>query len=61
METIGFVFVYSDSAEPFSEILKNILQAISALLSSAVANIVINEEIKNKEFVTQTLLFQMMM
>lgn len=56
METIGFIFIYSDRKNSLSEAFKNILQAIAPLLSNAVANILINDEIKNKEFITQTLL-----
>ncbi|HEX5551772.1 MAG TPA: sigma 54-interacting transcriptional regulator [Chitinophagaceae bacterium] len=56
METIGFVFIYSDRESSFSDTFKNILYAIAPLLSNAVANISINDEIKNEEFITQTLL-----
>lgn len=56
METIGFVFIYSDKKEEFSDDFKNILHAIAPLLSNAMANIIINDEIKNKEFITQKLL-----
>ena len=56
METIGFIFIYSDKKRNFPDEFKNILLAIAPLLSNAVANIIINDEIKNKEFITQTLL-----
>jgi formate hydrogenlyase transcriptional activator len=56
METIGFVLIYSDRKKEFPDEFKNVLQAISPLLSNAVANIIINNEIKHKEFITQTLL-----
>ena len=55
-ETIGFVLIYSDRKKEFQDEFKNVLQAISPLLSNAVANIIINDEIKEKEFITQTLL-----
>ena len=56
METIGFVFIYSDKENTFFDAFKSILQPISPLLSNAVANIMVNDEIKYKEFITQTLL-----
>ena len=56
METIGFILVYSDTKKEFTDEFKNVLHAISPLLSNAVANIIINDEIKDKEFITQTLL-----
>lgn len=56
METIGYVFIYSDKRKSFSDSFKNIIQAISPLLSSAVSNIINNDEKKNREFITRTLL-----
>jgi transcriptional regulator with GAF, ATPase, and Fis domain len=56
METIGYVFIYSDKEKSFSDSFRNIIQAISPLLSSAVSNIIINDDIKNREFITRTLL-----
>jgi transcriptional regulator with GAF, ATPase, and Fis domain len=56
METIGFVLIYSDKKKEFPDEFKNVLHAISPLLSNAVANTIINDEIKEKEFITQTLL-----
>lgn len=49
METIGFIFIYSDNKKEFPDEFKNILHAIAPLLSNAVANIIANEEIVNKE------------
>ncbi len=49
METIGFVFIYSDRTDSFPDEFKNILQLIAPHLSNAVANIIINEEIVQRE------------
>ncbi len=49
METIGFVLIYSDKKTAFPDEFKNVLHAISPLLANAVANIIANEEIGNKE------------
>src|ERR1700754_4271523 len=42
METIGFVFLYSDRTDSFSYGFQSILRRISPQLSSAVSNIIIN-------------------
>lgn len=55
-EMIGYVFIYSDRPDIFADAFKQILYAIAPLLSSAVANIIYNDEIKNKEFITRSLL-----
>lgn len=49
METIGYIFIYSDREGSFPASFKEVLQKISPLLSSAVANIVANEEILKKD------------
>jgi formate hydrogenlyase transcriptional activator len=54
--TIGFVFVYSDRTDSFSDEFQSILRRISPQLSSAVSNIIINEEIKFNEWVNEVLL-----
>lgn len=56
METIGYVFIYSDRTDSFPDSFKTILKRISPQLSSAVSNIMINEEIKFKEWVNEVLL-----
>jgi transcriptional regulator with GAF, ATPase, and Fis domain len=56
METIGFVFIYSDRTDSFSNEFQSVLRRISPQLSSAVSNIIINEEIKYNEWVNEVLL-----
>jgi transcriptional regulator with GAF, ATPase, and Fis domain len=56
METIGFVFIYSDRTDSFSNEFQSVLRRISPQLSSAVSNIIINEEIKFNEWVNEVLL-----
>ena len=56
METIGFVFIYSDQTDSFPDDFKNVINGIAPHLSNAVSNIIINEEIRHKEWVTETLL-----
>jgi formate hydrogenlyase transcriptional activator len=56
MEIIGFVFIYSDRTDSFSDHFKAIVRRISPQLSSAVSNVIINEEIKHKEWVNEVLL-----
>lgn len=48
-EIIGFVFVYSDETDSFPDEFRNILYGIAPHLSNAVANIIINEEIVEKD------------
>ena len=48
-ETIGFVLMYSDQTDSFPDDFKNILLGISPHLSNAVANIITNEELLDKE------------
>jgi formate hydrogenlyase transcriptional activator len=56
METIGFVFMYSDRTDSFSDDFQSILRRISPQLSGAVSNIIINEEIKFNDWVNEVLL-----
>ncbi|WP_310391322.1 sigma 54-interacting transcriptional regulator [Hymenobacter sp.] len=56
METIGFILVYSDRTDSFTSEFKGILQGIAPQLSSAVCNIVINEEINRNDQVNEVLL-----
>lgn len=46
---VGFIHIYTDSAEGFSSEFRNIIKGIAPQLASAVANIIKNEEILNKE------------
>jgi transcriptional regulator with GAF, ATPase, and Fis domain len=55
-ETIGHVLVYSDRTDSFSDDFKAFIGMISPLLSSAVSNIITNEEIEFKEWVNEVLL-----
>ena len=56
MEIIGFLYISSDRAEAFPDDFKDILQSIAPHLGNAVSNIIINDEIRYKEFVNATLL-----
>ena len=49
METIGHVLMYSDKTDSFPEDFKSILEGVAPHLSNAVANIIINEEISEKD------------
>ncbi|HRN56009.1 MAG TPA: sigma 54-interacting transcriptional regulator [Agriterribacter sp.] len=49
METIGHVLMYSDRTDSFPDDFKNVLEGIAPHLSNAVANIIINEEIAEKD------------
>jgi transcriptional regulator with GAF, ATPase, and Fis domain len=46
---VGFIHIYTDSTEGFSQEFRNIIKGITPQLASAVANIIKNEEILNKE------------
>lgn len=46
---IGFIHIYSDQTDSFTQEFKDIIMRISSQLSSAVSNIIKNEEIKKKE------------
>lgn len=54
--TIGYVFIYSDRTDSFSDDFQSILRRISPQLSSAVSNIIINEEVKFNEWINEVLL-----
>jgi formate hydrogenlyase transcriptional activator len=56
MEVIGFVFIYSDRTDSFTDDFKATLRRISPQLSSAVSNVITNEEIKFSEWVNEVLL-----
>ena len=56
MERIGFVFVYSDRTDEFPDEFRGVLKRIAPQLSSAVSNIITNEEISYKEWVNEVLL-----
>jgi transcriptional regulator with GAF, ATPase, and Fis domain len=49
METIGHVLMYSDKTDSFPDDFKNVLEGIAPHLSNAVANIIINGEIADKD------------
>jgi transcriptional regulator with GAF, ATPase, and Fis domain len=46
---IGFIHIYSDRDDSFTQEFRDIIKRISPQLSSAVSNIIKNEEIKKKE------------
>ena len=56
METFGFIFIYSATTDSFSDLFRSVVRGIAPHLSNAVANIIINEDIRQKEYVTVTLL-----
>ena len=56
METFGFIFIYSATTDSFPDLFKSVLHGIAPQLSNAVSNIIINEEIRHKEYVNEMLL-----
>lgn len=56
MQTIGFLHMYSDRKGSFGREFKDIINGIAPLISSAVSNIIKNEEITYKERVNEVLL-----
>ena len=56
MQTMGFLHVYSDRTDSFTEEFRNIIKGIAPQISSAVSNIIRNEDIRNKECVNEVLL-----
>lgn len=56
MDTIGFLHVYTDRPEGFTEEFRSIIKGIAPQISSAVSNIIKNEDIKEKERVNEVLL-----
>ncbi|MET4547010.1 formate hydrogenlyase transcriptional activator [Pedobacter africanus] len=46
---IGFIHIYSDRTDSFTQDFKDIIRRISSQLSSAVSNIIKNEDIRKKE------------
>ncbi len=53
---LGFIHTYTDILGGFSDEFRNIMKGIAPLLSSAVSNIIKNEEVLNKEKETASLL-----
>tara|TARA_R110002051_G_scaffold314666_1_gene391996 strand:+ start:58145 stop:60790 length:2646 start_codon:yes stop_codon:yes gene_type:complete len=47
---IGFVHIYSDRTDSFTQEFRSIINGISPQLSNAVSNIIKNEDLKNKEY-----------
>lgn len=56
MQTIGFLHMYSDRTDSFTPEFKSIIKSIAPQISSAVSNIIKNEEVEKKEWVNETLL-----
>jgi transcriptional regulator with GAF, ATPase, and Fis domain len=56
MQTMGFLHVYSDRTDSFTEEFRSIIKGIAPQISSAVSNIIKNEDIRNKERVNEVLL-----
>ncbi len=56
MQTIGFLHMYSDRKDSFGSEFKSIIKGIAPQISSAVSNIIKNEEIAYKEKVNEVLL-----
>jgi formate hydrogenlyase transcriptional activator len=56
METFGYICIYSDRTDGFQDNFKSVLKGIAPQLSNAVSNIIINDEIKHKEYVNEILL-----
>nr|WP_295933973.1 sigma 54-interacting transcriptional regulator [uncultured Dyadobacter sp.] len=56
METIGFLHMYSDRTGSFTEEFKSIIEGIAPQISSAVTNIIKNEQILEKEWMNEILL-----
>jgi len=56
METMGFLHIYSDKTDAFSDTFRGIIKGIAPQISSAVSNIIKNEDIKQKELVNEVLL-----
>lgn len=56
METIGFLHMYTDRPGSFTEEFKSIIEGIAPQISSAVTNIIKNEQILEKEWINEILL-----
>jgi len=56
MEIFGYICIYSDRTDGFQDNFKNVLQGIAPQLSNAVSNIIINDEIRHKEYINEILL-----
>ncbi|GAB4043170.1 sigma 54-interacting transcriptional regulator [Spirosoma jeollabukense] len=56
MQIIGFLHIYSDRLNSFTPEFRSIIKGIAPQISSAVSNIIKNEELKNKEWVNEVLL-----
>jgi transcriptional regulator with GAF, ATPase, and Fis domain len=55
-ETIGFILLYSNTTDSFTNNFKQILNGIAPQLSSAVSNIIVNEGNRKKEYESEVLL-----
>ncbi|RYG02912.1 MAG: hypothetical protein EOO02_09545, partial [Chitinophagaceae bacterium] len=55
-QTIGFIHIYADNTKSFTREFRNIIKGIMPQLSSAVANIIKNDEIRRKEWINEALL-----
>jgi transcriptional regulator with GAF, ATPase, and Fis domain len=49
METLGFIFIYSERTSSFTDTFKSVLYGIAPHLFNAFTNIIINEEIAQRE------------
>jgi transcriptional regulator with GAF, ATPase, and Fis domain len=56
MQVMGFLHMYSDRTDSFTDEFKHIIRGIAPQISSAVSNIIKNEDIKHKEWVNEVLL-----
>lgn len=55
-ETMGYVFVYSNRTDPFSDTFTNVLQGILPHLANAVSNIMANQKIEYRDEIQKALL-----
>src|SRR5690606_26378227 len=55
-ETMGYVFVYSNRTDPFSDTFTNVLQGILPHLANAVSNIIANQKIEYRDEIQKALL-----
>lgn len=56
MQTMGFLHIYSNKTDSFTPEFKRVIKGIAPQLSSAVSNIIKNEELLEKERVNEVLL-----
>lgn len=55
-QAIGFLHMYADNTNSFTDEFKSIINGIAPQISSAVANIIKNEEISHEEWINEVLL-----